>query len=237
MVNPKILYEDEDLMVIDKPAGMVVNRSQTSGSETVQDWVEEKLGKRLKGLGERSESDPEHIFQSRSGVAHRLDKETSGCLIIAKKPEALLELMRQFKERETEKEYLALVHGHLEPKEGTIKLPIGRDRFERKKRKVEVEGKKAETFWQVEKYYQGYSLVLLKPKTGRTHQIRVHLAYLGHPIVGDSLYLNKKLRSADRLLVSRHLLHAVAIQFKQPTTGQLILVNAEDPKFDKLIKA
>ena len=217
-----VLYEDEDMLVINKPAGIVVNRSETAGT-TVQDWAVDKLG-----IGEATGE----LMQARGGLAHRLDKETSGCLLIAKNEESLKELMRQFKARETKKSYVALVHGWLEPNEGVIRLPIARDALCREKRKVNYEGKQAETRWQVIKLLtkEGgrYSLVRLWPKTGRTHQIRVHMKHLKHPLFADLMYLGKKAK-ADREILSRHFLHAERIEFKHPRSGERMVIKAKLP--------
>ena len=141
-----ILFEDAYIIVVDKPAGVVVNRSDTSGEETVQDWAE----KRLTAHSTQLTVNGGLAFSSRSGIVHRLDKETSGCLIIAKTPEAFVELQRQFVAREVQKEYLALVHGKVEPKEGTINVPLARSRYDRQKFAVMAGGRMAETKYQVE---------------------------------------------------------------------------------------
>jgi len=146
----EILFQDDFLMVINKPSGVVVNRVETEKRETVQDWVEERLGlKDNKGQGLREELTN---FVQRTGIVHRLDKETSGCLIIAKTPEAFTELQRQFKARKVKKEYLALVHGFVEPKEGTIRVPIARSHHDRDKFAVTVGGRISETEYKVVKH-------------------------------------------------------------------------------------
>lgn len=217
---PIVCYENEDFFVVNKPAGMVVNRAFTVTSETVADWVASNFPY-LKGVGDDTEEG--RVFLERSGIAHRLDKETSGALLIAKRPEVLTKLLALFKERKMKKEYLALVHGKLEPREGTIRLPLLRDRKDRMRWAVGVEGKFAETSWKVEQYYlspgnqlggEFWTLVRLFPKTGRTHQIRVHMAHLGHPLISDEKYLNRKRVGADRRILSRHALHAASLAFK-----------------------
>jgi 23S rRNA pseudouridine1911/1915/1917 synthase len=226
MLNLTILWEDRDIMVINKPPFVVVNRG-----ETVQDWVDRKLGvipteveessRSLEHTRDDREEEEFELFMKRSGVAHRLDKETSGCLLIAKSPAALKSLLRQFHDREIKKEYLALVHGHLAPESGTIRLPLARSRFDREKWEIRYSGKMAETAWKVEKYFQGtsgsepdFTLVRLYPKTGRTHQIRVHLAHMGFPIFSDEKYLTKNLILGDRLKLPFHFLHAQKIGFR-----------------------
>src|SRR5688572_17493706 len=142
-LKPLIIFENEDLLVINKPAGMVVNRAKTVREATVADWMEAEF----KDCFKVGDGEEEVIFKERSGIAHRLDKETSGALLIAKNPKALSELMRQFKQREVKKEYLALVHGKVEPKMGVVRLPLRRNRKDRKKWQVGIEGKVAETSW------------------------------------------------------------------------------------------
>lgn len=218
----KILFEDEYMLVLDKPAGWVVNRAESVEGETVQDWVE-KSGK--------LRDDGDDVFVKRSGIAHRLDKETSGCLVVGKTPSVLRELMREFKERLVEKEYLAMVHGKLEPTRGVIKLPIGRNRKDRKQRMVHFDGKTAESRWLAESYLEDgkYSLVRIWPKTGRTHQIRVHMKFLGHTIVGDKLYGSEKEVREDRAVAGRQKLHAARISLVHPVSGEKIVVTSPVP--------
>lgn len=226
----EILFEDEYVLAINKPAGVVVNRAQ-SATNTVADWAFDYLGIDKYSI----ESD----MYKRCGVAHRLDKETSGVLLLCKTPEALANVMAQFKDRKTEKEYLAFVHGRLEPKEGEVRLPIRRDPWNRKKWGVHFDGKDAQTRWSVEKWYKDsdneqYSLVRLFPKTGRTHQIRVHMVFLKHPLFCDERYLNRKKYVKDKELLDRHFLHACSIEFFHPVTGDKQRVDAPLP--NELIK-
>jgi 23S rRNA pseudouridine1911/1915/1917 synthase len=196
--SPKIIFEDESLLVLDKPAGMVVDKSETQESGTVEEWL---LHARKASLGRLE----------RQGIVHRLDKDTSGLLLVAKTPEALENLQAQFKERIVKKEYLALVHGTIE-KPRLVEGNIGRNPGNREKFIVLEEGKEASTEYEpikllvmssesVNKIFEGFSKIQLKklrttnyelftflvarPKTGRTHQIRVHLKYIGFPIVSD----------------------------------------------------
>lgn len=229
-----ILFEDESLVIINKPAGVVVNRSETSGppagGETVQDWVEEKRkAKRLKS--QKAEDVP---FLQRSGVVHRLDKETSGCLIVAKTLEVFIELQRQFKAREVQKEYIALAHGNVEPKEGTILVPLARSRYDRQKFAVTPGGRMSETGYRVESRFtfndSRFTLLKLFPKTGRTHQIRVHLKYFGHPIVADDAYAGEDRARQDRRWCPRLFLHAEKISFTHPVNKNRIIVEADLPE-------
>lgn len=218
MLNLTILWENEDIMVINKPAFVVVNRADSIKGETVQDWADREF-KNLRIYESTNLGKDEEVFRKRSGVAHRLDKETSGCLLIAKNPPALKSLLRQFHDREIKKEYLALVHGQLTPSSGTIRLPLSRSRFDRGKMEIKYSGKMAETTWLVEQYFSQTTLVRLFPKTGRTHQIRVHLAHLGFPIFSDEKYLTKSKIAADRLKLPFHFLHAQKIGFRDMTGG------------------
>src|SRR3989338_284491 len=224
--EPKIIYEDEAMLVINKPAGLVVNRSETS-TYTLQDWIETRVHSR----GVRN-SHPGSEF--RSGIVHRLDKETSGVLVIAKTPEVLVALQRQFKERRVVKTYVALVYGKLVPRQGVIAVPIGRNRRNRAKFAVMSGGRPAETAYEVKRYYPEYTLVELKPTTGRTHQLRVHLNYFGHPVVGDERYAGAKQRQVARQKWGQHLLHAQSLSLIHPVTGKQMKWQAELPAEFKL---
>ena len=217
----KIVYEDDDILIVDKPAWMTVNRAETTRNEvTVQDWMEEKLGIKSDELESGSGDD----FYHRGGVVHRLDKETSGVLILAKTPAAFVELQRQFKERIVKKVYVALVHGKLVPMEGEIRVPVGRLPWNRKQFGIVAGGREAVTFYRVKDYFRGkggklLTLVELNPVTGRTHQIRVHLKYIGYPIFADFLYAGRKTARDDRKVLGRVFLHAGRISFIHPRTG------------------
>lgn len=234
---PEILYEDEVMVVVSKPAGMVVNRAETVRGTTLQDWVEASYSDTYHGVKEGS------VFRQRSGIAHRLDKETSGVMLIAKTERALDNLMEQFRLRRVNKTYLALAHGKVEPKSGYWWLPIKRLSEDRQKFGVDIEGKMGKTDYQVEKYLQaksmiggvqafpqGFSLLKLFPKTGRTHQIRVHLRHMQAPIVADRLYLGKKLYQKDKDWCPRHFLHAAKIEFSHPVGHKRMTVEGELPQ-------
>ncbi len=207
-MEPKIIFEDDCLLVVDKPAGMVVNRAKTVKGKTLQDWLEKNFQFSI------------FNFQKcRSGIVHRLDKETSGLLLIAKTQKAFDNLQKQFKQRRVKKKYLALAHGKLASQKGEIVLPIGRMKKDREKFGIEVEGRKARTKYKMLKYYDALSLVELMPSTGRTHQLRVHLSFLGHPIVSDLKYGGKRAKK-DRSWCPRLFLHAAYLGFYHPGDGR-----------------
>lgn len=213
MKAPKILYEDQHLLVLAKPAGLVVNRAQTTKETTLQDWIENNF---------KFEISNSKFY--RNGIVHRLDKETSGVMVVAKTPTAFSNLQQQFKERKVKKYYLALVHGKVQPEQGVIRAPISRSPFDRKKFGIFLGGREAETEYKVlavkEKEGNFYSLLEVRPKTGRTHQVRVHLKYLGYPLVGDEFYAGRKTVRADRQWCPRQFLHAQRIIFFHPQTGK-----------------
>lgn len=238
IMEPRILYEDEQILVIDKPSGMVVNRADSAKVETVQDWVESYLNSRRILPLDSPAAIPSAEFEKRSGIVHRLDKETSGVLIIAKTPHAFENLQGQFKERTVEKVYLALVHGEMEQNEGTISAPIGRLPWNRKRFGILAGGREAETIYKRIKIYdlrfknmgEIYTFLELYPKTGRTHQIRVHLKSIGHPIAGDTFYAGRKTARNDRQWCPRIFLHAKSITFTHPHTGRRFTVTSDIPQ-------
>jgi len=222
-MEPKIIYEDEVLLVLDKPAGWVVDKSTTSAKNPViETWLKQNYSYEI------STTTP-----LRSGVVHRLDKETSGVLLIAKTKKAQEFLQRQFKARKVEKEYLTLIHGKLFPKEGIIKLPVGRLPWNKTHFGILPGGRESQTGYRVMDYYkkneQLLTLVSVKPKTGRTHQIRIHFKYLNHPLVSDSLYTGRKLSREDRLWCPRLFLHARKIRFSHPVTLKKVEFAAKLP--------
>jgi len=198
-----IVYEDDDVVVIDKPAGLVVHPAAGHDSGTL---VNALLGHipDLEGIG----------GEVRPGIVHRLDKDTSGLIIAAKNDRALQFLQEQFKSRTIKKMYLALVEGIVEPREGIIDAPIGRSKTDRKKMAVTREGRSARTRYRVRQIYRqpDLSLVEAYPETGRTHQIRVHFAWVKHPLVGDEVYG----RQRSIVLIERHFLHAAALALTLP---------------------
>lgn len=229
----KIIFEDQDLLVLEKPSGMIVNRSDTTkGEKTLQDWVEKKFKVQPFGFAQGESSkfkvDVESDFYKRAGIAHRLDKETSGIILVAKIFQAFINLQSQFKERKVQKTYLALVHGKVEPQEGEISVSVGRLPWNRKRFGVLSGGRESVTLYKVLSimYYvsgkerEALSLLELYPETGRTHQIRVHLQYIHHPIFADPLYAGRKTGRSDRKLLSRVFLHASKISFSHPATGK-----------------
>ena len=218
-MKPEIIFQDKEFIVINKPAGLSVNRADTSRLEyTLQDWVEENFD-----IPKTSESD----FAKRGGIVHRLDKETSGALVIALTEKSFISLQKQFKEKKVKKKYLALCHGKL-IEEGEINVPIGRLPWNRMRFGVIPQGRESYTSFKTIGYFEFgekknrevLSLVEVFPKTGRTHQIRVHFQYAGHPLFADSLYAGRKNIQKDRKLLNRHFLHASYLSVEDPESGK-----------------
>lgn len=232
MSEIKIIYEDEDFLVIDKPSGITVNRADTTRNEqTLQDFIESKFPYFKSGS---KDSD----FYKRAGIVHRIDKETSGILLVAKTPQAFENLQLQFKERIVGKTYIALVHGKVSPNEGEIVVPVGRLPWNRERFGVLAGGREASTKYKVLETFitsidkrnkEQLTLLLLTPKTGRTHQIRVHLKYFNHPIFGDYLYAGRKTSKKDREILPRVFLHAKNITFKHPKVGEVVSFESKIP--------
>lgn len=230
-----ILYEDEAVVVIDKPVGVICNRAETVKVETLQDWWESKYLITNQKLAS-SQIEDEKYFIERSGLVHRLDKETSGVMVMAKTVWAFMELLRQFREREAAKTYLALTHGLWKVKHGEIALPIGRRRDDRQKMGVVESGRESVTGYRViseykkwefprelrveERGYTGFSMVEFRPKTGRMHQIRVHARHMGHPIVGDLDYAGRKRSREDRKWCGHVMLQAKTLELTHPSTKE-----------------
>jgi 23S rRNA pseudouridine1911/1915/1917 synthase len=198
-----IVYEDDDLLVVDKPAGLAVHPGAGRSRHTLVNALLAHCPD-LAGIG----------GVLRPGIVHRLDKDTSGLLLVAKNDRAHAALSRQLKERTVEKGYLALVTGRLEPGEGVIEGAIGRDPRNRRRMAVVEGGRPARTAYRVRERPHDCTLVEVTPSTGRTHQIRVHLAAVGHPIVGDALY------GRPSALVGRQFLHACWLGFRHPADGR-----------------
>lgn len=213
-----ILYEDAHIVVVNKQPGLVVHPAPGHYSGTLVNGLLYHCPD-LGGIGE----------ELRPGIVHRLDKDTSGTLVVAKTAAAVDHLSGQFKRRTVEKNYLALVHGEPSVPNGAIRLPIGRHPVDRKRMSTRSrKGREAETAWRVVRRLDGFTLLELQLKTGRTHQIRVHCAAIGHPIIGDSVYSRRRIvapPSADKTgeaeiySVMRQMLHAWRLKFQHPYTG------------------
>ncbi len=215
-----IRYEDEDMLVINKPAGMVVHPAAGHAQGTVVNAVLAHCPD-LPGIS----------GEKRPGIVHRLDKNTSGLLLVAKHDGALRHLQGQFKGRQVEKVYRALVQGQIQPEQAIIDAPIGRDPQRRQQMAVippasSASSRMAVTFYVVLHRYTQFVLVEVRPQTGRTHQIRVHLAYLGYPIVNDTLYGPRRPALADYPF---HFLHAQRLTFRRPADNQPLTLEAELP--------
>jgi 23S rRNA pseudouridine1911/1915/1917 synthase len=210
METPKIIFQDDSILVLNKPSGWITNDADTTTTQPViQSWLRENFDYPL--IGDR---------EGRDGIVHRLDKETSGVLLVAKTKEAFDELQRQFKERIVEKSYIALAHGKVIEKEGEIKAAVGRLPWRRDRFGILPGGRDSQTFYKVKDYYGDNTLLELFPKTGRTHQIRIHLKHIGHPIVGDEFYAGRKTARRDRLWIPRLFLHAASVEFIHPTSKE-----------------
>ena len=199
--EPRIVHQDDAILVVDKPPGLVVHPAPSHRGETLVDALEG-----LTGGGE----------DERAGIVHRLDKDTSGLIVVARTDEAHRGLSRQIRAREVTREYLALVTGHPESKTGTIDAPLGRSRRRRTRRAVRGAGEReARTHFEVIEQLPADTLVRARLETGRTHQIRVHFAAIGHPVAGDPDY-----GPAGRHGLDRQFLHAARLKLKHPTTGE-----------------
>lgn len=215
-----VVYEDESLAVIDKQRGLVVHPAGGSESGTLVNALLSKLDK-LSGIN----------GEIRPGIVHRLDKDTSGLLVVAKSDEAHLSLSEQLKDRTCHRVYEALLEGVVKEDRGVIDAPIGRSRSDRKKMAVTKDGREAITDYEVIKRYRRYTLVRFSLRTGRTHQIRVHSKHIGHPVVGDKAY-NK---AEDKLGAGSQLLHAVGLGFIHPKTGERMEFKSALPSYFKEI--
>jgi len=214
-----IIYEDSDIIIVNKEKGMVVHPGNGNPDGTLANAIMAKCKDSLSGIG----------GEIRPGIVHRIDKDTSGIIIIAKNDKAHINISEQIKEHKTKKTYLALVRGNVKENEATIDMPIARSKKDRKKMAVDKDGKKAVTHFKVLKRYNDCTLLEVIIETGRTHQIRVHLAKIGYPIIGDYTYSNGK----NRFNVEGQMLHAYKIKFKHPTTDKEVEYTAELPKYFK----
>lgn len=192
-MNPKIIFEDKDLLVLDKPAGLVVHEGHGQAGTTLVDWLKDYLPK-------------SPLSHERFGLLHRLDQDTSGIILVAKTLDAFDYYKKLFAKHQIRKEYLVLVHGRLKPESGLIQIPLSRNLIRRTQFEPASNGRVAETEYQVEHYYRQMTYLKAWPTTGRTHQLRVHFSSLGYPIVGDKVYGKK-----DTL--TRQFLHAHQISF------------------------
>lgn len=215
-----IVYEDDDLLVVNKPRGMVVHPAPGNYSGTLVNALLYHCKDSLSGIN--------GIL--RPGIVHRIDKDTSGLLIVAKNDKAHIGLAEQIKEHSFTREYNAVIVGHLKDSEGTVNAPIGRNPKDRKKMCVTYQNSKtAVTHYSVIEDFEGYSHISLKLETGRTHQIRVHMAHLGHPVAGDCVYGNDK-KSA---FLNGQCLHAIKIGFVHPITGDYLEFTSDLPDYFK----
>ena len=215
-----IVYEDEDLLVINKPKGLVVHPAAGHQDDTLVNGLLYALGDDLSGIN----------GELRPGIVHRIDKDTSGLLAVAKNDLAHTMLASQLKDHSMARTYEAIVCGVLKEDSGTVDAPIGRHPSDRKKMCVtQRNSKPAVTHWEVVRRYRGYTHIRCKLETGRTHQIRVHMAYIGHPILGDTVYGHKK----PELGQSSQCLHAGVLCFAHPKDGHPVMVFAELPQYFK----
>lgn len=215
--NLEVVYDDPDIKVVIKPAGMLVH--PTSSHQTESTVVDEILT-------ETTDDDP-----VRPGIIHRLDRNTSGLIVLAKSKAAKEYMQKQFKDRKVKKTYLALVIGHLKQEEAIIKVPLARSKTHPLKRVADPAGKPAETAYKVLESIGNYDLVEARPTTGRTHQLRAHFAHLGHPIVGDKLY------GADSFLdLGRYFLHAASLHFVSPNNTTVDIEAAMPPELQAVLQ-
>ncbi len=221
MVSISVIYEDADVLAINKPAGMLTHPDHNAKQFTAVDWLKKNYPE-IKSVGDNPALRP--------GIVHRLDKDTSGILIIAKNQKAFEYLKNQFQKRKIKKKYIALVQGNLKNKEGWIDFPIGKSKkdFRKKSTKGQLKGKirEALTYYKVLEHFPEFTLLEVFPHTGRTHQIRVHLKSIGHPVACDSLYATRKFKCPFGL--NRHFLHACSVVFNL-LDGTRIHIEADLP--------
>lgn len=221
----EIIYEDKDIIVVNKPKGLVVHPANGNPDGTLVNAIMAICKDSLSGIG----------GEIRPGIVHRLDKDTSGILVVAKNDKAHINMSEQIKEHQVKKTYIALVRGIVKENEATINMPIGRSTKDRKKMAVTKNGKEAITHFKVLKRYPSENCTLLEVRieTGRTHQIRVHLSQIGYPVIGDTTYSSGK----NKWEVQGQCLHAKSLEFKHPITGKEMFLEAELPEYlQKIIK-
>jgi len=221
-MEPKIIFEDDSLFVIEKPSGWIVNEAATTTTQPVlQTWLRSNFQYPISNS---------QIL--RHGIVHRLDKETSGVMLIAKTEDAFTKLQAEFKAREVHKTYIALVHGRID-ESGEIDAPLGRLPWRRDRFGVVTGGRTSVTTYKPLQFFPGnnagHTLVEFYPKTGRTHQIRVHCKYIGHAIVADEFYAGRKTARNDRKWCPRLFLHAASIKFIHPISGKEVEFKSELP--------
>ena len=213
-----VIYEDKDIIIINKQKGMVVHPANGNYDGTLVNAVMAKCKDSLSGIG----------GEIRPGIVHRLDKDTSGAIIVAKNDEAHVNLSNQIKNHEVTKTYIALVRGIIKENEATIKMPIARSKTDRKKMAVAPKGKEAITHFEVlERFENKYTLLKVNIETGRTHQIRVHMSYIGYPLIGDEVYSNGK----NEFGIKGQCLHAWKLDFRHPITEKPMHIEAKMPEY------
>ncbi len=212
-----IVYEDNDILVVNKQKGLVVHPGNGNPNGTLVNAIMNHCKDSLSGIG----------GEIRPGIVHRIDKDTSGLLIVAKNDKSHINLSEQIKNHEVKKTYLALVRGNTKENIATIDMPIDRSNKDRTKMAVSKNGRNAVTHFEVIERFNGYTFLKVNIETGRTHQIRVHLSYIGYPIVGDSVYSNGK----NPFGVEGQMLHSYKLCFKHPITGEEMNLEAPLPKY------
>jgi 23S rRNA pseudouridine1911/1915/1917 synthase len=231
-IDIEIVYEDDHLAVVNKPAGMVTHPAAGNQTGTLVNALLHRFGSLAESSG-----------MNRPGIVHRLDKNTSGLLVVAKTEIGFAGLQKAIQERRVVRTYWAIICGHMKETEGTIDLPIGRSRSDRKKMSVtDLHSREAQTYYRVTERFRSYDLLEITLGSGRTHQIRVHCSHLGHPVLGDSEYGGREnwhrgLSTPDRLLskkilagLTRQALHAIRLEFDHPVTGKRMKFEAELPE-------
>ena len=221
----RILHEDDDILVLDKPPGLVIHPAAGNPDGTLVNALLHHCRGRLSGIG----------GVERPGIVHRLDKDTTGVMVVAKTDRAHLALSRAFQWRTTAKTYLAVVYGVPDPPEGVVDASLGRHPHDRKRMAVVASGRPARTLYRVAERHRGTALLHCRLVTGRTHQVRVHMAHIGHALIGDPLYAGRQWRNLDEPAASacrdfpRQALHAWRLEFDHPATGERVAFEAPIP--------